>query len=107
MEADVIRRSTLLRKGIVHTISALLLPMGAGFAFAQAPSSECPRGTSRTPQGCVAVKIPENAEIDVYGHGWTCKRGFRDAGGTCVAVRIPENAEVDVYGHGWQLFQST
>jgi len=69
--------------------------------FSELSTADCPRGTRQIASGCVAVQIPENAELDVYGHGWVCRRGYRNAGGRCVAVQIPENAEVDVYGHGW------
>ena len=68
---------------------------------AQAGRADCPRGTRQTANGCVAVQIPENAELDVLGHDWTCRRGYRDVGGRCVAVQIPENAELDVLGHDW------
>ena len=41
---------------------------------------------------CVAVQIPQNAELDVFGTGWACRRGFRNLDGKCVVVQIPENA---------------
>lgn len=45
--------------------------------------------------------MPPNAEVDVYGTGWTCKRGFKQVNGECMTVQIPLNAELDVYGTGW------
>jgi hypothetical protein len=49
----------------------------------------------------VPVQIPQNAELDVLGHGWSCKRGYQNNRGNCVPVQIPQNAELDVLGHGW------
>lgn len=44
---------------------------------------------------------PENAVVDVYGTGWTCKRGYYKSGDGCAAVQVPRNATVDVFGTGW------
>jgi hypothetical protein len=82
---------------VAAAIWSVLVPSASG----QAGRSECPRGTRQTLNGCVAIQIPENAELDIFGHDWTCKRGYRGGGGRCVAVQIPENAELDVFGHDW------
>jgi hypothetical protein len=89
------------RKHVGTVIAVVFFLTVKGLIFAQGVRGDCPRGTRQTPNGCAAIEIPENAELDVYGRNWTCKRGYRDAGGRCVAVQIPENAELDVYGHNW------
>jgi hypothetical protein len=86
---------------IALVVSAAIWPLLTLSVAGQAGRSECPRGTRQSPNGCVAVQIPENAELDVFGHDWMCKRGYRNTGGRCVAVQIPENAELDVFGHDW------
>jgi hypothetical protein len=45
--------------------------------------------------------IPANAQLNVYGNGWTCQRGYRESNGSCVPVDIPSNAQLNVYGNGW------
>src|SRR5262245_46656425 len=67
----------------------------------QASGIECPHGTRATPDGCVRVQIPDNAELSVLGNSWVCKRGYRVADGRCVKVEIPDNAELSVLGNGW------
>src|SRR5204862_2748516 len=59
----------------------------------QAVSSDCPRGTRNGPNGCVAVQIPPNAELDVFGHDWTCKQGFKPVSRTCAAMSPEEFRE--------------
>jgi hypothetical protein len=61
----------------------------------------CKRGYRESAGQCLAVVVPDNAELDIFGHAWTCKRGYRIAAARCVAVVIPPNAELDVFGHGW------
>ena len=87
-------------RGVIARSTLVLWLAFAGRAVAQ-PASQCPRGTRPSTNSCVAVIVPENAEIDIYGTGWSCIRGYRNSGGRCSAVVIPEHGELDVYGNGW------
>ena len=51
------------------------------------------------------MSIPENAQLNAYGNGWTCKRGFRQSGQGCIRVSIPENAQLNAYGNDWTCSQ--
>jgi hypothetical protein len=87
----------------MHRDARLALGVVLAFSFRSEaqPAGRCVYGTRPTANGCVAITVPENADIDIYGTGWACKRGYRDTGGKCTAVMIPEHGELDIYGHGW------
>lgn len=50
----------------------------------------------------MSVKVPENASLDILGHGWECKRGYKSTGTGCTKVNVPENARLNVLGHSWE-----
>jgi hypothetical protein len=43
----------------------------------------------------VRVEIPENAELDFAGHGWTCKRGYKLVSGQCTRMSPEELREYE------------
>ena len=82
----------------------LLMLLAAGATLTSSTptiAAECQRGFKQLGDGCVAVQVPKNAEINVFGNGWTCQRGFKQLGDGCVAVQVPKNAEINVFGNGW------
>src|SRR5262249_20744862 len=50
---------------------------------------------------CVAVAVPQNAQLDYTGHTWSCKHGYQQRGADCVTVAVPQNAQLDYTGHAW------
>src|SRR5262249_49798702 len=61
----------------------------------------CRRGFQNVNGKCVAVQIPQNAELNVFGNGWVCRRGFQNVSGKCVAIQVSQNAELNSIGNGW------
>ena len=51
-----------------------------------------------------ADDMPENANPNRYGSGWTCDRGYRKVDGICHVLKVPANAySTDAsYGRGWR-----
>ena len=41
------------------------------------PGWQCNRGYRAVDEACVAVKVPENAHIDLFGNGWECNPPYR------------------------------
>lgn len=68
---------------------------------ASAEAAPCPRGTRATGAGCVEVKVPDNAELNLLGTDWTCRRGYRRTSDRCVEVQVPANAELNFLGNDW------
>jgi len=62
----------------------------------------CPRGSLRENGACVAVPIPENAELDQAGADFVCHRGYRREGDACRSFAVPEHAELDASGHDFR-----
>ncbi len=87
---NAIRERLVTGKGRVHAPLAAAL-FSLGFAFAPAASAQS------------VGPVPENAQADSYGSGWSCEPGFQKQDQTCVEVDIPENAYLTktTYGKGW------
>ncbi|MEQ8264297.1 hypothetical protein [Pseudohaliea sp.] len=49
-------------------------------------------------------ELPEHAEPDRYGRGWTCSTGYRKAEDRCESIEMPANAYLTdaAYGTGWR-----
>jgi hypothetical protein len=102
---------SIARVRLLFLVTAAILV--AGTATAQQSNSphahrnvlgiwECDRGYRSAGTACVAVEIPTNAHLDVFGNDWECNKGYRPSGGSCVPVAIPANAHLDVFGHDWE-----
>jgi hypothetical protein len=71
-----------------------LLISASVFAISnQVSAADCPRGSRPLPSGCVRVEIPENAELDVFGTGWTCRPGYKFVSGSCAPMTPEEFLE--------------
>jgi len=62
----------------------------------------CARGSVHQDGACVAVAIPQHAELDVDGRDFVCHRGYRREGNACAAFELPANAELDASGHDFR-----
>ena len=60
----------------------------------QASPADCPRGSRQSPTGCAPIEVPENAELDAAGTGWTCKRGYKLASSKCRMMNVDEMIEM-------------
>jgi hypothetical protein len=47
--------------------------------------TNCARGYHREGRDCVAVRVPENARLDVSGHDWRCNTGYARSGQSCMS----------------------
>lgn len=77
------------------SLRPMFLALAVVLVSAPAVVADCPRGKRQTPSGCVAVEIPKNAELDVYGDGWKCKRGYKVVASECTPMSPEELREYD------------
>ena len=104
----IILRVTVLRLLVLQLLLAVSTAVAGAQQFAPngpensvVPEWGCKQGLVNVRGKCVAVQIPQNAELNVLGNGWDCKRGFQNVGDKCIPVQIPQNAELNLLGHGW------
>jgi hypothetical protein len=67
---------------------------------------ECNSGFRRVDNGCVAVRVPENAYASGASNdrGWECRYGFREDREHCEEIKVPQNAFLSLssYDSGWE-----
>jgi hypothetical protein len=66
---------------------AIVVPANGYLADAgYGPGWQCERGYRAVDETCVAVKVPENAHIDLFGSGWACNRPYRKQQDGCAPL---------------------
>jgi hypothetical protein len=57
---------------------------------AEQGNTDCARGFRWNGQECVAINVPPNARLDVFGSGWTCNRGYKQVQSRCTEMTPEE-----------------